>query len=137
MEVDKVRRIRTIERLIEEGRYDEAEEMLKNNIVPNTGKLQKRIDDLRAEARLKQEVLTAPAKRRMKYFVIALLVIFAVTGVVVFAVHSSVAEYVWFFIFVGFIFIIPRTYRSASRGDALERRLNRPGYRRPGFGPRR
>ena len=64
-------------------------------------------------------------------------VIFAITGIVVFAVHSSVGEYVWFFILIGFIFIIPRAYRSASRGDALERRLNRSGYRRPGFGPRR
>jgi len=134
MEIEKALRVQTIELLIKEGRYDEAEEMLKNSIVPNTGKLQARIDALRAE---KATAVTAPAKRRMKSFVIALAVIFAITGIVVFAVHSSVGEYVWFFILIGFIFIIPRAYRSASRGDALERRLNRSGYRRPGFGPRR
>ncbi len=133
MEIEKALRVRTIDLLIKEGRLDEAEEMLKNHIIPNTPVFQERIDALRAE---KQAAAAAPGKRRMKQFIIIMTVIFVVTGIVVFAVHSSAAEYLWFFILIGFVFIIPRTYRLVSRGDAFERRLNRrTGYHRPGYGP--
>src|SRR5579871_976056 len=136
MELEKVQRQRNIEILIAHGRLDEAEDLLKNTIIPNTGRLQARIDALRAEQQA--STLPSPHRQRLKTFGIALAIILVVTGVVVFMIHSSVGEGAWFFVLIGFVFIIPGVYRSASRETRLERRARlRTGYRRPGYGPPR
>src|SRR5262249_32267664 len=105
-------------------------------VVPNTGKLQARIDALRAEQQASAP--PPPHEQRLKTFGIALAIILVVTGVIVFALRLTVGEYTWFFVLIGFVFIIPGVYRLASGDNRLERRgRQKTGYRRPGYGPPR
>jgi Flp pilus assembly protein TadB len=135
MTQNKVLRRREIEILIEQGRYDEAEDLLKDSVIPNTRALQERIDTLRSAAQ-PAPPSSAPDKRgkRLLYtFIVAAGFAVAVILIIAASRGSNTSAY----LVLGFVFFIPLLYLSFARNARREKRLNRSRYRRSGYGPRR
>jgi hypothetical protein len=134
MPLNRTQQRQEIEMLIERGYYAEAEDRLKNSVVPNTAELIERIEALRAA---NEPPMITRSQRREKNLMIALVVggVVGIIGGII--LHQFAPDAALWITVIGVMFLTPTVYLSLQGSDRLDRYVNRSGYRRPGSGPRR
>lgn len=131
----KERLSKEIEMLIERGYYEEAEELLMNNVLPNTAVLFKQIQEGRAA---KVSAIDSQLARRNKHLGIAFVagVAFAIVVALILRQFMREQDAVLLALF-GVMLFVPFTFWGLRQNAREDAHFNRSRYERPGYSPRK